>query len=59
MTTTADTEVRVFPQDTRILFVNTDDILDDERSAIVLHESTRLEEIQYFETENVGCILTR
>ena len=43
MATTADTEVGVFPQETSVLFVDTNDVLDNERCAVVLHKRTRLQ----------------
>lgn len=42
MAATTDTEVSVLPQQTRIFLVDANNVLDDERSTIVLSERTRL-----------------
>lgn len=42
MATSANTEVSMFPQQSSVLFMNADDVLDNEGAAVVLGECTRL-----------------
>jgi hypothetical protein len=46
MTAATDTEVGVLPEEASVLFMDTNDVLDNERRTIVLHKCTRLEGIQ-------------